>query len=100
VSVPENCLDCRLHSVANDRDPNDSFCDDDQAVFCTMTPNQKRDVASKWLSDRSVFRAVAMSCRPYNLRKESARPDWCPIAPQGRPMHPEDIGLTAEGKLP
>lgn len=74
-----NCMDCPKHEVVNDRDPDDWFCDDDVAVVCTLTPNPKRDQASRHLSDHSKFRAVTVACRPYNKRKESERPGWCPL---------------------
>jgi hypothetical protein len=57
-----NCIDCSSHEVIRDPDPDDWFCDDDVAVVCN-------------LSDR---RRITCACRPYNIKKESETPDWCP----------------------
>ena len=72
------CIDCTKHEVISDRDPDDWFCDDDIAVICTSTKNPDRDLESKYLSDRSEFRSITASCRPYNKRKETKVPKWCP----------------------
>ncbi len=69
-----SCLDCDFHAIINDRDPNDWFCDDDRAVVCTQTVNEEQNTESKWLSDRSNYKAVTRSCRPYKLRAESDVP--------------------------
>lgn len=74
-----NCLDCPFSSVIRDPDPHDWFCDDDAAVVCTKTPNPEMNPGSKYLSDQSEHRSVSRSVRPYNLRKESATPSWCPL---------------------
>jgi hypothetical protein len=74
-----NCIDCENHLVINDRDPNDWFCDDDKAVVCTLTKNPKHKPDSKYLSERSQYKSVTVACRPYNIRKESEQPEWCPI---------------------
>ena len=58
-----NCLDCPHHVVSADPDLDDWFNDDDQKVTCTKE------------NDREITTA----CRPYNLRKESTTPDWCPL---------------------
>lgn len=73
-----NCLDCPDRELINDRDPDDWFCDDDTAVVCTKTKNKNQDLTSKWMSNRSKFKSVTSSCRPYNLKKESTIPRWCP----------------------
>ena len=84
TTAPANCLDCPKHTVLDDPDPNDWFCDDDKAVACSLTPNPTQDLKSKYIATRGQFRLVAVSCRPYKLREESARPVWCPLmAPQG-----------------
>ena len=75
----ENCLDCKHHALVPDPDPDDWFCDDDEAVLCKETPNPTRDVKSKWASDRQPFRAVTRSSRPYQTRRDSKVPDWCPL---------------------
>lgn len=77
-----NCLDCPFHTVINDRDPHDWFCDDDAAVLCTKTKNDKQAMDSLYKSDHSEYKPVATSCRPYNLRKESETPKWCPLIKQ------------------
>ena len=74
----DNCLDCRDHKLVPDPDPSDWFCDDDEAVLCTLTPNPDRDLTSNWAADRSEFRAITCSCRPTRTRVESTVPDWCP----------------------
>lgn len=58
----KNCLDCPHHNVLPDPDPDDWFNDDDMRVVCTK-------------AQKDVTRA----CRPYNLEKESAIPNWCPL---------------------
>lgn len=58
----KNCLDCPHHEVQNDPDPLDWFCDDDIKVFC-----------------KKKKKNITVACRPYNLRKESKVPDWCPL---------------------
>lgn len=73
-----SCIDCNSHSIINDPDPNDWFCDDDKAIVCTNVNNPKRDVNSSHASDRQEYRVVMCAIRPYNLRKESKVPDWCP----------------------
>ena len=72
------CLDCEKHKVINDPDPLDSFCYDDLAVICTLKENSEKDVNSKYAADRNMYKPVAVSVRPYNLRKESVSPIWCP----------------------
>jgi hypothetical protein len=62
-------MDCAFHVVARDPDPNDWFCDDDEAVLCSKMP------ASKELPHK----AVTVACRPYNKRKECETPKWCPL---------------------
>lgn len=79
VAVPSNCMDCGHKSVISDRDPDDWFCDDDKAVVCTITPNPKQNTQSRFMADHSAFRATTCACRPYNLRKESDTPTWCPL---------------------
>lgn len=76
---PENCLDCPKHAVLPDPDPDDWFCDDDKAVACTLAGNPERDQKSRYLASRNPHRLVTVSCRPYRLRDESSRPNWCPL---------------------
>jgi hypothetical protein len=78
IKIP-NCLDCENHKVIPDPDPFDWFNDDDVAVVCVIFPNDDRDVESEYLADRQEFKCVTGSCRPYNKRKESDRPKWCPL---------------------
>jgi hypothetical protein len=75
----ENCLDCPYHRVINDPDPDDWFCDDDQAIVCIKMQNPKQKPSSRHASDRSVHRVVMCAIRPYNLRKEGDAPSWCPL---------------------
>lgn len=74
-----SCLKCTNHKVINDPDPLDPFNFDDLAVVCTITENKNVEAYSKYVSDRSEFRPIAISCRPYRLEKESAIPSWCPL---------------------
>jgi len=78
-----NCLDCESHEVINDPDPNDWFCDDDQAVVCQLTLNNKQNKSSKYAADHNQYKAVAVSVRPYKLRAEAAAPEWCPKTEKG-----------------
>ncbi len=75
----QNCLDCPQHSIIPDPDPDDWFNSDDQAVVCTLTANPRPDASAKYMADRNPYKAVTVSCRPYRTRKESERPNWCPI---------------------
>jgi len=85
MTEESNCLDCDKHLIIDDKDPDDWFCDDDQAVVCTLVNNLKHDPNSKNLADHSVFKSITVACRPYNIRKESSRPNWCPLL-----IKPED----------
>ena len=60
-----NCIDCPHHQVLSDPDPDDWFCSDDVKVICEIGPKGKSE--------------ITVACRPYNIRKESKIPDWCPI---------------------
>ncbi len=77
-----SCLDCKSHAVIADPDPNDSFCDDDCAVVCMATKNDRMDKMSEHLAEHSPFKSITVGCRPYNLRKESVIPSWCPLKDQ------------------
>lgn len=74
-----NCLDCSFHQIIADPDQEDWFCADDLAVGCTKAPNPAQDKASKFQAHHSPYRLITEACRPLHLRKESARPDWCPL---------------------
>jgi hypothetical protein len=74
-----NCIDCKNHAIIDDPDPHDWFCDDDVAVVCKITPNDNQNISSYYLSDKQEFKCITRSCRPYNKRKESERPIWCPL---------------------
>jgi len=74
----ENCIDCENHEIISDKDPDDWFCDDDVAVVCKKMPNEKMNKSSKHEADHSEFRAITVGCRPYNIKKESGVPSWCP----------------------
>lgn len=73
-----NCLDCQFHKIINDRDPDDWFCDDDVAVLCQRSPIEANSV-SRYRAERFPLRRVTSACRPYNARKESQTPKWCPL---------------------
>ena len=57
-----NCIDCPAHEVLLDSSGSDWFNDDDVKVVC-----------------KHMNRTVTDTCRPYNTRKESETPDWCPF---------------------
>ena len=57
-----SCVDCPNHRVMRDPDPDDWFNDDDEKLVCTIAQ-----------------RSVTTACRPYNLRKETNVPEWCPL---------------------
>ena len=75
----KNCIDCKNHEIIKDPDPHDWFCDDDVAVVCRLIPNDKDAEDSPYLADHSPFKLITSSCRPYNIRKESGTPKWCPL---------------------
>ena len=78
TEIPYNCADCQHHRVIQDPDPDDWFNDDDVAVVCTL--EEKNTVKhSRRASERQDRRLVTAACRPYNVKKESTRPDWCPL---------------------
>ena len=76
-----SCLACAFHRVISDPDPYDWFCDDDEAIVCTKTPNpdRKKNMASKYVADHSEFRVVISGVRPHHLERESSVPKWCPL---------------------
>lgn len=76
--IMKSCLDCAHHKVIADPDPHDSFCADDVAVICQIKPG-KIDKDSKYASDHSPFARITVGCRPYNARKETKVPNWCPL---------------------
>ena len=78
------CIDCPHHKVIPDPDPYDWFCDDDCAVVCTLTKNKSKETQSSYLADMSEYRRITVSCRPYNIRKESETPSWCPLKKGGK----------------
>jgi hypothetical protein len=80
IKIPENCLDCKNSEIIPDPDPHDWFNYDDIAVVCKIVSNDKQDETSNYCSDRQKFKCITRSCRPYNDRKESGRPVWCPLA--------------------
>lgn len=75
-----SCMDCKDHKVISDPDPHDSFCDDDEAVICTLTKKEKGEIKpnSEYEADKQDFKTITVSCRPYNKRRETPIPDWCP----------------------
>lgn len=81
AAAPANCMDCTNHQVVPDRDPNDSFCDDDVAVLCMLSPRTP-NANSEYMADRAAFQPVTVACRPYSTRKECDRPAWCPLVKQ------------------
>jgi hypothetical protein len=76
--ISDSCITCGAHQVIPDPDPHDWFCDDDLAVVCTNVLNPKRDMTSDYMADTSEHRTITVSCRPYNIEKETKIPSWCP----------------------
>lgn len=77
--MPTNCMDCKHHLVIPDPDPNDSFCDDDKAIVCSLEKNPRQNLRSIHRADHSEYRIISVAVRPYNLRKEDETPAWCPL---------------------
>ena len=75
----KNCTECKNCNVIADPDPHDWFCIDDVATVCTITPNPSIDMNSEYMSNRSEYRVIMPSIRPYRVVKESETPDWCPL---------------------
>lgn len=73
-----NCLDCPFHWRINDRDPDDWFNDDDEAVLCKKSP-KSANPNSRRHTEQQPFRVVTSSARPYRTRQESETPAWCPL---------------------
>jgi len=74
----KNCTECPHHEVVPDPDPHDWFCSDDMAVLCKLKKAGVKDTGSH-AGQPWKFKAVSVSCRPYNIEKESAVPKWCPL---------------------
>lgn len=70
----ESCMDCPNHRVISDPDPYDWFCDDDVAVVCT-----KKEKSKDTIPNGQPFKVITQACRPYNTRRETNIPDWCPL---------------------
>ncbi len=74
----KTCIECNEHMIINDPDPNYWFCDNDVAVVCKLTTNPYRDLGSVYIANRNEFRCITVACRPYNVKKETTIPEWCP----------------------
>jgi len=72
-----DCTKCVSHSIINDADPDDWFLDDDVAVVCQLTINDKKDLNSRHPADRSDFKSIIVGERPYKVKTVNA-PKWCP----------------------
>lgn len=61
----DNCLDCKAHKIIIDPEPqpDDWFCDDDEAVVCTLTEgNPNYNAASPYRSyQQNLHRCVITS---------------------------------------
>ena len=83
VKVPKFCVKCPHHLDIADPDPHDWFCDDDRAIVCTLVKNRRRNKEkSKYQADRSEFKTVSGSCRPYEVSKVTPA-SWCPLLKAG-----------------
>jgi hypothetical protein len=61
TSEINNCIDCKHHTILPDPDPDDWFCDDDVKVICDLSDGKQ----------------ITCACRPYHVRDECSRPEWC-----------------------
>lgn len=80
----DNCMDCPHHVVVPDPDPNDWFCDDDEAVLCRLTKSEGEHPDGRAQAPAAgganwPRRTVTVSCRPYQKRELCKVPDWCPL---------------------
>jgi len=79
-----NCMDCPNHIVEADPDPHDWFCDDDQAVLCTLAKNINNQ--HRWCDNRVwVHRPITWSCRPHHKRADCVTPEWRPLLHKEEP---------------
>lgn len=78
------CLKCQWHKIVEDKDPDDWFNDDDQAMFCT---NPKNNMEREWTSESQRNKIVSVlnykvyldkgytficgAMRPYELDKDN-----------------------------
>lgn len=74
-----SCLECPHHIADYDPDPYDSFNSDDMYCACKLQKNDRLDPKSKYVSDRQPYRVVSSGDRPYQLKKYSTPPHWCPL---------------------
>ena len=77
-----SCLDCPKSKSGYDPDPYDSFNSDDMYCACTLLPNDRLDTKSNHVSERQPYKVVTCGDRPYQLRKYSSVPEWCPLIPK------------------
>lgn len=75
----ECCLDCPNHESGYDPDPYDSFNSDDMYCACKLLPNERLDKKSRYVSEQQPYKIVSSGDRPYQLKKYSVPPRWCPI---------------------
>ena len=75
----KNCIECQHHEIIADPDPSDWFDDNDVAVVCKKTLNDKRNISSKYHADHSNFKAITVACRPFKVKQECKIPSWCPL---------------------
>jgi hypothetical protein len=76
MSAPDNCHDCAFHKVVRDPEPDDWFNTDDEATLCTKTgPSGSKSQ----YGHEFPHRAITSADRPYQSRKYSTRPGWCPL---------------------
>ena len=75
----DNCLDCPHCVTGMDPDPHDSFCMDDMYSACTKVKNDRQNTNSNHGADRQEHKIITCAARPYQLRKESKVPYWCPL---------------------
>lgn len=74
-----NCTECPSHEVIPDAQPGDWF-NQDVAIVCKETPNDKQDLNSKYAADRNPYKVVACAVGPCSVEKEAKVPTWCPKA--------------------
>ena len=73
-----NCTECPHVQIVGDPDPTDSFCSDDEAALCAISPNTAE--SKQWLSGNPwPHSPITVSCRPYQIKTSCNIPEWCPL---------------------
>lgn len=80
--LPGNCLDCQYCNAVVEPNPKGWFNDDDMTAYCTRNPKPLLEREGGEL-ERPVTvhpgRVITAMERPYQLRENCVRPEWCPL---------------------